>query len=135
MSETISLNLGVHSFFSVLLGAFLVGHILLVALPDTSKFAYQKRLMFFLPAYYGVLASVIFTGILAFAFGHFAFSFAVVFMIIVAVLLIISGAKGNKRLKRLRIFRDFAPFKLFMYKKIAFELVLVVLAYYSARIF
>lgn len=134
MNETISLNLGVHHFFSLVLGVFILAHALLVAFGDTSKFAYQKRLRLFLPSYYGVLAAVIFSGILALALKNFTFSLGVFVMIFACVCLIISGAKGFKALKKVRIFRDFSEFKSFMYKKIAADFALLLLAYFSTEL-
>lgn len=133
MSETISFNLEFHSLCVIGLAVMMMAHLLLVYTGDTSKFAYLKRLMLFLPAYYGMLAFIIFSGILAFAFNHFALNLSVVAMIIASILLIISGAKGFKALKKVRIFKDFRAFKLFMSKKIIFEFVLLVVVWLLSK--
>ena len=133
MNETISFNLEFHSLCVLGLAVMMIAHLFLVYAGDTSKFAYLKRLMLFLPAYYGMLAFIIFSGILALAFNHFALSLSVVAMIIASILLIISGAKGFKALKKVRIFKDFGAFKLFMSKKIIFELVLLVVVWLLAK--
>lgn len=133
MSETISFNLEFHSLCVLGLGAMMIVHLLLVHSGDTSKFAYLKRLMLFLPAYYGMLAFIIFSGILALAFNHFALSLSVGAMIVACVLLIISGAKGFKALKKVRVLKDFSAFKAFMRKKIIFELVILVAVWLLAK--
>lgn len=133
MSETISFNLEFHALCVLALGGMMIAHFVLVHAGDTSKFAYLKRLMLFLPAYYGMLAFIIFSGILALAFNHFAFTHAVVAMIVACVLLIISGAKGFKALKKVRVFKDFRAFKLFMSKKIALELALIIAVWLAAK--
>ena len=135
MSDTIILNLEIHSFFALVLGVFLVIHAFLVALKDTKNFAYIKRLMLFLPAYYGVLAFIIFSGILALPLANFSFNLAIFVMIIASILLIILGAKGFKELKKVRILGDFAAFKKFMYKKIAAEMLLLFFAYLLGKFY
>lgn len=132
MAQTIALNIAIHGFFALILGGFLIVHAFLVAMNDTQNFSYIKRLMLFLPAYYGILAFVIFSGILALGLNHFSFNLGVFVMIISAILLIILGAKGYKELKKVRVLGDFTSFKNFMYKKIGAEMLLLFLAYFSA---
>ncbi len=91
--------------------------------------------MFFLPAYYGILAFIIFSGILALALRNFSFNLAIFVMIIASILLIILGAKGFKELKKVRILGDFAAFKKFMYKKIAAEMLLLFFAYLLGKFY
>lgn len=129
MNETPAFNLEFHAFSSILLGIFLLAHLALVRFGDTNNFSYLKRLMLFLPAYYGILAFIIFSGILALAFLHFTFSLKVLIMILCAAILIALGAKGNKELKKARILRNFGAFKSFMYKKILCEIAILALAY------
>ncbi|ABK83250.1 hypothetical protein Q4Y15_000580 [Campylobacter fetus] len=128
MGETYEMSTWLHlSFIKILLG-LLILHIVLVFVGDTSKFSYIKRLMYFLPTYYVFLAFIFFTGVLNLAILHFSISFSVVFMIVCWIALIPFGAAGFKRLKRVRITKEFSKFKKFMIFKIVCEIILVVLA-------
>lgn len=125
MNETYLMSLGLHVWFAKALFVLLGVHLVLVFVGDTSKFAYIKRLMYFLPTYYLFMAFVFFTGILNLAILHFGLSLSVVLMMVCWVLLIPLGAIGFKRLKQVRISKEFGAFKRFMLVKICIELVLV----------
>ncbi|OFI50126.1 hypothetical protein CFF27374_01190 [Campylobacter fetus subsp. fetus] len=129
MGETYEMSTWLHlSFIKILLG-LLILHIVLVFVGDTSKFSYIKRLMYFLPTYYVFLAFIIFYGRIKFSlFYILVISFSVVFMIVCWIALIPFGAAGFKRLKRVRITKEFSKFKKFMIFKIVCEIILVVLA-------
>ena len=126
MSQTYTLSLDIHLFFIKLILMFLIAHLALVWLPS-AKFSYIKRLMLFLPAYYCMLACIVFSGFLNLAFMHFALSFSIVLMLISSVLLIILGAKGFKKLKAFRINKDIKSFRRFMSVKIALEVLIIAL--------
>jgi len=101
-------------------------HLLLVWLPN-KNFSYIKRLMFFLPAYYCVLACIIFSGFLNLAFLHFSMDFSIGLMLFASVALIILGAKGFKKLKAFRTNKNLRNLRIFMSIKILFEMLVIAL--------
>ncbi|WP_279061072.1 hypothetical protein [Campylobacter lanienae] len=125
MIETYDMSIGLHLLFVKVLLGLLVLHFGLVFIGDTTKFSYIKRLMYFLPTYYLFMASIFFTGMLNLAFLHFSMSLSIWIMIICWIALIPLGAIGFKRLKAVRISKEFGKFKRFMAIKIACEIVIV----------
>ncbi|MBR2158805.1 MAG: hypothetical protein IJ964_02420, partial [Campylobacter sp.] len=86
---------------------------------------YIKRLMYFLPTYYIFMAFIFFTGMLNLAILHFEMSFSIWVMIVCWVALIPFGAIGFKRLKAVRLNKEFGKFKKFMAIKIFCEIAIV----------
>lgn len=128
MNEVYDMSMTLHILFSKVLLFLLVLHLILVFIGDTSKFGYIKRLMFFLPTYYSVIAFIFFTGMLNLAIVHFSLSWQILVMIVCWILLIGFGAIGFKRLKNVRITKEFDKFKRFMAVKIFAEMILIVLS-------
>lgn len=128
MNEVYEMSLNLHLLFIKVLFGLLILHILLVFVGDTAKFAYIKRLMYFLPTYYLFMAFVFFTGILNLAITHFSVGISVWIMIFCWIALIPLGAIGFKRLKRVKVTKEFDKFKKFMLVKTVCEIALVVFA-------
>lgn len=125
MSETYALSASLHlGFIKIILGLLFI-HLGLVFIGDTSKFAYIKRLMLFLPTYYVFMAFIFFTGMLNLAILHFSMSVSIWIMIVCWILLIPLGAAGFKRLKAVRLNKEFGKFKRFMAIKIIAEMVII----------
>ncbi|WP_096018673.1 hypothetical protein [Campylobacter lanienae] len=130
MIETYEMSIGLHLLFVKVLLGLLVLHLGLIFIGDTAKFSYIKRLMYFLPTYYIFMAFIFFTGMLNLAILHFSMSLSIWVMIVCWISLIPLGAIGFKRLKAVRINREFAKFKKFMLIKIICELAIVGLGTY-----
>lgn len=126
MGETYLFSLDLHLFFIKIILFFMLLHLLLVWLPN-KNFSYIKRLMFFLPAYYCVLACIIFSGFLNLAFLHFSMDFSIGLMLFASVVLIILGAKGFKKLKAFRTNKNLRNFRIFMSVKILLEMLVITL--------
>lgn len=130
MIETYEMSIGLHLLFVKVLLGLLVLHLGLVFIGDTAKFSYIKRLMYFLPTYYIFMAFIFFTGMLNLAILHFSMSLSIWVMIVCWISLIPLGAIGFKRLKAVRINREFVKFKKFMLIKIICEFIIVGLGTY-----
>ena len=104
----------------------MLAHLVLVWLKN-KNFAYIKRLMFFLPAYYCVLACIVFSGFLNLALLHFSMNASIVAMLVASVVLIILGTKGFKKLKALRINNNIKNFRIFMSIKILLEMLVIII--------
>ena len=104
----------------------MLAHLVLVWLKNKNV-AYIKRLMFFLPAYYCVLACIVFSGFLNLALLHFSMNASIVAMLVASVVLIILGAKGFKKLKALRINNNIKNFRIFMSVKILLEMLVIII--------
>lgn len=126
MGQTYILSLDLHLFFVKLILIFMLAHLVLVWLKN-KNFAYIKRLMFFLPAYYCVLACIVFSGFLNLALLHFSMNAGIVAMLVASVVLIILGAKGFKKLKALRINNNIKNFRIFMSVKILLEMFVIII--------
>lgn len=126
MGQTYILSLDLHLFFVKLILIFMLAHLVLVWLKN-KNFAYIKRLMFFLPAYYCVLACIVFSGFLNLALLHFSMNASIVAMLVASVVLIILGAKGFKKLKALRINNNIKNFRIFMSVKILLEILVIII--------
>ncbi len=126
MGQTYILSLDLHLFFVKLILIFMLAHLVLVWLKN-KNFAYIKRLMFFLPAYYCVLACIVFSGFLNLALLHFSMNAGIVAMLVASVVLIILGAKGFKKLKALRINNNIKNFRIFMSIKILLEMLVIII--------
>lgn len=126
MGQTYILSLDLHLFFIKLILIFMLAHLVLVWLKN-KNFAYIKRLMFFLPAYYCVLACIVFSGFLNLALLHFSMNASIVAMLVASVVLIILGAKGFKKLKALRINNNIKNFRIFMSIKILLEMLVIII--------
>ncbi|KAF0589949.1 MAG: putative membrane protein [Candidatus Campylobacter infans] len=126
MGQTYILSLDLHLFFVKLILIFMLAHLVLVWLKN-KNFAYIKRLMFFLPAYYCVLACIVFSGFLNLALLHFSMNASIVAMLVASVVLIILGAKGFKKLKALRINNNIKNFRIFMSVKILLEMLVIII--------
>lgn len=126
MGQTYILSLDLHLFFVKLILIFMLVHLVLVWLKN-KNFAYIKRLMFFLPAYYCVLACIVFSGFLNLALLHFSMNASIVAMLVASVVLIILGAKGFKKLKALRINNNIKNFRIFMSIKILLEMLVIII--------
>lgn len=126
MGQTYILSLNLHLFFVKLILIFMLAHLVLVWLKN-KNFAYIKRLMFFLPAYYCVLACIVFSGFLNLALLHFSMNASIVAMLVASVVLIILGAKGFKKLKALRINNNIKNFRIFMSIKILLEMLVIII--------
>lgn len=126
MGQTYILSLDLHLFFVNLILIFMLAHLVLVWLKN-KNFAYIKRLMFFLPAYYCVLACIVFSGFLNLALLHFSMNASIVAMLVASVVLIILGAKGFKKLKALRINNNIKNFRIFMSVKILLEMLVIII--------
>ncbi len=126
MGQTYILSLDLHLFFVKLILIFMLAHLVLVWLKN-KNFAYIKRLMFFLPAYYCVLACIVFSGFLNLALLHFSMNASIVAMLLASVVLIILGAKGFKKLKALRINNNIKNFRIFMSIKILLEMLVIII--------
>lgn len=126
MGQTYILSLDLHLFFVKLILIFMLAHLMLVWLKN-KNFAYIKRLMFFLPAYYCVLACIVFSGFLNLALLHFSMNASIVAMLVASVVLIILGAKGFKKLKALRINNNIKNFRIFMSIKILLEMLVIII--------
>ena len=126
MGQTYILSLDLHLFFVKLILIFMLAHLVLVWLKN-KNFAYIKRLMFFLPAYYCVLACIVFSGFLNLALLHFSMNASIVAMLVASVVLIILGAKGFKKLKALRINNNIKNFRIFMSIKILLEMLVIII--------
>lgn len=126
MGQTYILSLDLHLFFVKLILIFMLAHLVLVWLKN-KNFAYIKRLMFFLPAYYCVLACIVFSGFLNLALLHFSMNAGIVAMLVASVVLIILGAKGFKKLKALRINNNIKNFRIFMSVKILLEMLVIII--------
>ena len=126
MGQTYILSLDLHLFFVKLILIFMLAHLVLVWL-ENKNFAYIKRLMFFLPAYYCVLACIVFSGFLNLALLHFSMNASIVAMLVASVVLIILGAKGFKKLKALRINNNIKNFRIFMSVKILLEMLVIII--------
>ncbi len=126
MGQTYILSLDLHLFFVKLILIFMLAHLVLVWLKN-KNFAYIKRLMFFLPAYYCVLACIVFSGFLNLALLHFSMNTSIVAMLVASVVLIILGAKGFKKLKALRINNNIKNFRIFMSVKILLEMLVIII--------
>lgn len=126
MGQTYILSLDLHLFFVKLILIFMLAHLVLVWLKN-KNFAYIKRLMFFLPAYYCVLACIVFSGFLNLALLHFSMNASIVAMLVASVVLIILGAKGFKKLKVLRINNNIKNFRIFMSVKILLEMLVIII--------
>jgi hypothetical protein len=96
-----------------------------VFIGDTAKFGYIKRLMLFLPTYYVFMAFIFFTGMLNLAILHFSMSLSIWVMIVCWIGLIPLGAIGFKRLKAVRVNKEFGKFKRFMAIKIICEMIII----------
>ena len=126
MGQTYILSLDLHLFFVKLILIFMLAHLVLVWLKN-KNFAYIKRLMIFLPAYYCVLACIVFSGFLNLALLHFSMNASIVAMLVASVVLIILGAKGFKKLKALRINNNIKNFRIFMSVKILLEMLVIII--------
>lgn len=126
MGQTYILSLDLHLFFVKLILIFMLAHLVLVWLKN-KNFAYIKRLMFFLPAYYCVLACIVFSGFLNLALLHFSMNASIMAMLVASVVLIILGAKGFKKLKALRINNNIKNFRIFMSVKILLEMLVIII--------
>lgn len=126
MGQTYILSLDLHLFFVKLILIFMLAYLVLVWLKN-KNFAYIKRLMFFLPAYYCVLACIVFSGFLNLALLHFSMNASIVAMLVASVVLIILGAKGFKKLKALRINNNIKNFRIFMSIKILLEMLVIII--------
>lgn len=126
MGQTYILSLDLHLFFVKLILIFMLAHLVLVWLKN-KNFAYIKRLMFFLPAYYCVLACIVFSGFLNLALLHFSMNASIVAMLVASVVLIILGAKGFKKLKASRINNNIKNFRIFMSVKILLEMLVIII--------
>lgn len=126
MGQTYILSLDLHLFFVKLILIFMLAYLVLVWLKN-KNFAYIKRLMFFLPAYYCVLACIVFSGFLNLALLHFSMNASIVAMLVASVVLIILGAKGFKKLKALRINNNIKNFRIFMSVKILLEMLVIII--------
>lgn len=126
MGQTYILSLDLHLFFVKLILIFMLAHLVLVWLKNKNV-AYIKRLMFFLPAYYCVLACIVFSGFLNLALLHFSMNASIVAMLVASVVLIILGAKGFKKLKALRINNNIKNFRIFMSIKILLEMLVIII--------
>ena len=126
MGQTYILSLDLHLFFVKLILIFILAHLVLVWLKN-KNFAYIKRLMFFLPAYYCVLACIVFSGFLNLALLHFSMNASIVAMLVASVVLIILGAKGFKKLRALRINNNIKNFRIFMSIKILLEMLVIII--------
>lgn len=126
MGQTYILSLDLHLFFVKLILIFMLAHLVLVWLKN-KNFAYIKRLMFFLPAYYCVLACIVFSGFLNLALLHFSMNASIVAMLVASVVLIILGAKGFKKLKALRNNNNIKNFRIFMSVKILLEMLVIII--------
>lgn len=126
MGQTYILSLDLHLFFVKLILIFMLAHLVLVWLKN-KNFAYIKRLMFFLPAYYCVLACIVFSGFLNLALLHFSMNASIVAMLVASVVLIILGAKGFKKLKALRMNNNIKNFRIFMSIKILLEMLVIII--------
>lgn len=126
MGQTYILSLDLHLFFVKLILIFMLAHLVLVWLKN-KNFAYIKRLMFFLPAYYCVLACIVFSGFLNLALLHFSMNASIVAMLVASVVLIILGAKGFKKLRALRINNNIKNFRIFMSIKILLEMLVIII--------
>lgn len=126
MGQTYILSLDLHLFFVKLILIFMLAHLVLVWLKN-KNFAYIKRLMFFLPAYYCVLACIVFSGFLNLALLYFSMNASIVAMLVASVVLIILGAKGFKKLKALRINNNIKNFRIFMSIKILLEMLVIII--------
>ena len=126
MGQTYILSLDLHLFFVKLILIFMLAHLVLVWLKNKNV-AYIKRLMFFLPAYYCVLACIVFSGFLNLALFHFSMNASIVAMLVASVVLIILGAKGFKKLKALRINNNIKNFRIFMSIKILLEMLVIII--------
>lgn len=126
MGQTYILSLDLHLFFVKLILIFMLAHLVLVWLKN-KNFTYIKRLMFFLPAYYCVLACIVFSGFLNLALLHFSMNASIVAMLVASVVLIILGAKGFKKLKALRINNNIKNFRIFMSVKILLEMLVIII--------
>lgn len=126
MGQTYILSLDLHLFFVKLILIFMLAHLVLVWLKN-KNFAYIKRLMFFLPAYYCVLACIVFSGFLNLALLHFSMNASIVAMLVASVVLIILGTKGFKKLKALRINNNIKNFRIFMSIKILLEMLVIII--------
>lgn len=126
MGQTYILSLDLHLLFVKLILIFMLAHLVLVWLKN-KNFAYIKRLMFFLPAYYCVLACIVFSGFLNLALLHFSMNTSIVAMLVASVVLIILGAKGFKKLKALRINNNIKNFRIFMSVKILLEMLVIII--------
>ena len=126
MGQTYILSLDLHLFFVKLILIFMLAQLVLVWLKN-KNFAYIKRLMFFLPAYYCVLACIVFSGFLNLALLHFSMNASIVAMLVASVVLIILGAKGFKKLKALRINNNIKNFRIFMSIKILLEMLVIII--------
>lgn len=126
MGQTYILSLDLHLFFVKLILIFMLAHLVLVWLKN-KNFAYIKRLMFFLPAYYCVLACIVFSGFLNLALLHFSMNASIVAMLVASVVLIMLGAKGFKKLKALRINNNIKNFRIFMSIKILLEMLVIII--------
>lgn len=125
MIETYTLSASLHLGFIKILLVLLVVHLGLVFIGDTAKFGYIKRLMLFLPTYYVFMAFIFFTGMLNLAILHFSMSLSIWVMIVCWIGLIPLGAIGFKRLKAVRVNKEFGKFKKFMAIKIICEMIIV----------
>lgn len=125
MIETYEMSIGLHLLFIKVLLGLLVLHLGLVFIGDTAKFGYIKRLMLFLPMYYVFMAFIFFTGMLNLAILHFSMSLSIWVMIVCWIGLIPLGAIGFKRLKAVRVNKEFGKFKKFMAIKIFCEIAIV----------
>ena len=126
MGQTYILSLDLHLFFVKLILIFMLAHLVLVWLKNKNV-AYIKRLMFFLPAYYCVLACIVFSGFLNLALLHFSMNASIVAMLVASVVLSILGAKGFKKLKALRINNNIKNFRIFMSIKILLEMLVIII--------
>ena len=133
MNEFITLSIQLHIVCVVLLVGIILMNVYWLRQKRTF-FTLSKRLELLAPQYFIVLSAIFFTGIIVMAVGQFSFSWAVLEMIVVWIMLVAIGMKGHKLYKRLdkkneqaqELYKQFAMNKeLFALVLIAFLLVLI----------
>ena len=92
-------GLNIHYFGVIVLMGVVVFNIVLLSLSH-HIIRYAKRMRIVMPISGSLIALILFTGAVMMAAKHLEFSFANIAMIVVAIVMIILGAKRYKTLKR-----------------------------------
>ena len=126
MNEFITLSIQLHIVCVVLLVGIILMNVYWLRQKRTF-FTLSKRLELLAPQYFIVLSAIFFTGIIVMAVGQFSFSWAVLEMIVVWVMLVAIGMKGHKKNEQAQeLYKQFAMNKeLFALVLIAFLFVLI----------
>ncbi|PSM52177.1 putative membrane protein [Campylobacter blaseri] len=128
MMELYETSLSLHKFFALLVFLMSILHLILTQFGEGPKYA--KRIRLFLPAYYSVMAMLFVTGANLLPILRFNFSYSVIVMIIVFIVMIGFGAIGFKALKRAYYTKNYSPFKKKMRNLIMINLIIILIASY-----